>query len=103
MSERTALGAAQDTHGSRMKVSNELTLPLIAPRIFCWRRARVRSFSFGLHSLWRGGARAGRRLPLVSCVPPLPRAAWAPLFLAPLVRRSNPPPPLGGPPRAAPG
>jgi len=43
MSDCTARGAAQLTQGSRMKVSNEITLSLIAPRIFCWRRARVRS------------------------------------------------------------
>ena len=30
MSERTAFGAAQDTHGSRTNVSNEMTLSLIA-------------------------------------------------------------------------
>src|SRR5262249_12788230 len=66
MSERTAFGAVYDTHGSRMKVSNELTLFLIAPRIFCWRRARVRSFSLGLQSLWRVLAKASACLPLIS-------------------------------------
>ena len=68
MSERIAFGAAQETHGSRTNVSSEVTLSLIAPRIFCWRRARVRSFSRGLHSFLRVRASASACLPLSSCV-----------------------------------
>ena len=45
MSDRIAFGAAHDTHGSRKNVSNDVTLSLIAARIFCWRRTRARSSS----------------------------------------------------------
>ena len=37
--------------------------PFIAPRIFCWRRARVRSFSRGLHAFLRVRASASACLP----------------------------------------
>ena len=74
MSLRIAFGAAHATHGRRTKVSNELTLSLIEPRIFCWRRARVRSDSLGLHSLWRVRASASACLPLISCSPPFRRS-----------------------------
>ena len=74
MSERIAFGAAQDTHGSRTNVSNDVTLSLIAERIFCWRRARARSFSCGLQSLWRVRASASACLPLISCVPAFSRS-----------------------------
>ena len=62
MSERIAFGAAQDTHGRRTNVSNEVTLPLIAERIFCWRRARVRSFSLRVALVVAGAGERERLL-----------------------------------------
>ena len=74
MSERIAFGAAHATHGSRTNVSNDVTLSLIEPMIFCWRRARVRSFSRGLHSFLRVRASASACLPSISCSPPFSRS-----------------------------
>ena len=54
-----------------MNVSKEVTLSLIEPTIFCWRRARVRSIPCGLQSLWRVRASASACLPLISCSPRL--------------------------------
>ena len=69
MSERIAFGAVHATHGRRTNVSSEVTLSLIADRIFCWRRAREKSLSFALHSFLRVRASASACLPLISCVP----------------------------------
>ena len=48
-----------------------VTLSLIEPMIFCCRRARVRSFSRGLHSFLRVRASASACLPSISCSPRL--------------------------------
>ncbi len=74
MSERIAFGAAHATHGNRTKVSRLVTLSLIEPMIFCWRRARVRSDSFGLHSFLRVRASASACLPSISCSPAFSRS-----------------------------
>ena len=58
MSERIAFGAAHETQGRRTKVSTDVTLSLIEPMIFCWRRARVRSDSLRVALVL---ARAGER------------------------------------------
>ena len=50
--------------GRRMNAERaDSTRDFIALRIFCWRRARVRSFSVGLQSLWRVRASASACLP----------------------------------------
>jgi hypothetical protein len=74
MSDWTARGAAQLTHGSRTKVSREMTLSLIAARIFCWRLARVRSSSRLAQSFLRVRASASACLPLISCSPAFSRS-----------------------------
>src|SRR4051794_41283650 len=99
MSDRIAFGAAHDTHGSRANVSSEETLSLTEPRIFCWRRARVRSDSLGLHSLWRGGGGGGGGVSVVFFFSPLPRPGEAPPLSPPLVLAGTAAPPAGGAPR----
>ena len=69
MSERTACGAAHDTHGSRTNVSNDVTLSFIAATSCCWRRARVRSSSLGLRRFLRVRASASAWSPLISVSP----------------------------------
>src|SRR4051794_41979408 len=63
MSLRSALGAFQAMNGSRGKAKGDSSRDFIADRIFCWRRARVRSDSALLQSLWRGGGGGGGRVP----------------------------------------
>ena len=46
MSERSALGTFQEISGSRANAIGDSSRRFIAPTIFCWRRARVRSSSF---------------------------------------------------------
>ena len=53
MSVRIALGAVHETQGRRKNVRGDISLPLIALRIRCWRAARSRSFSAGLQSFLR--------------------------------------------------
>ncbi len=69
MSLRSALGAFHAISGSRGNAKGEISRDFIADRIFCWRRARVRSDSLGLHSLWRVRASASACLPLIWVLP----------------------------------
>ena len=68
---RDRLRRAQAIHGRRTKPPGESTRLFIAARIFCWRRARVRSFSRGLQSFLRVRASASACLPLMCVVPGL--------------------------------
>ena len=56
---------------------------------FCWRRARVRSFSLGLHALWRVRARASACLPLMCVVPRCRRSVKPPFLKPPLMLRHD--------------
>src|SRR5919204_5772420 len=82
MSVRIALGASHETHGSRKNVVGDSRRCLIADMIFCWRRARERSFSRLLHRFLRVRASASACLPFRWWVPDLRRSVVPP-FLAP--------------------
>ena len=89
MSERTARGAAHDTHGSRMNVSNDVTLSFIACTSCCWRRARVRSFSLGSRRFLRVRASASACLPSISVSPFFSRSVVPPFARPPLIFEST--------------
>src|SRR5215207_555975 len=92
MSERTALGAAHETHGSRMNVSNDVTLSFIAETSCCWRLARARSSSLGLQRFLRVRASASAWRPLISVSPRLRRSVVPPLRRPPLILERTQPP-----------
>ena len=93
MSERTAFGAAQDTHGSRMNVSNDVTLSFIAATSCCWRRARVEVVLARVAEvLARAGQRERLRRPLSSVSPRLRRSVVPPLRRPPLISERTQPP-----------
>ena len=46
MSVRTVRGTSHAIHGSRTKPAGESARHFMPLRIFCWRRARLKSFSF---------------------------------------------------------
>src|SRR5918994_4050753 len=92
MSERTAWGAAHDTHGRRTNVSSEVTLSFMAATSCCWRRARSRSFSLGAHSFLRVRASASAWSPSISVSPLFSRRVKPPLALPPLILETTQPP-----------
>ena len=61
MSERSALGTFQEISGSRTNAIGDSSRRFIAPTIFCWRRARVRSSSLLVAGVL-AGARQRQRL-----------------------------------------
>ena len=69
MSERSALGTFQEISGSRANAIGDSSRRFIAPTIFCWRRARVRSSSFELQSFLRVRASASACLPSMCDLP----------------------------------
>ncbi len=92
MSERTALGAAHETHGRRANVSNEVTLSFIAATSCCCRRARSMSVSFGAQSFLRVRASASAWSPSISVSPFFRRSVVPPFFLPPLILETTQPP-----------
>ena len=92
MSLRSALGVFQAINGSRGNANGEISRDFIADRIFCWRRARVRSDSFGLHSLWRVRASASACLPLMWVLPSFSRSVKPPFLKPPLILETTQPP-----------
>src|SRR3954453_11413391 len=69
MSVFSVFGAFQEMKGRRIKPAGLNTRDFMALMTFCWRRARVRSFSLGLHRLWRVRARASACRPSMWVVP----------------------------------
>ena len=92
MSVFSVLGAFQEMKGRRMKPAGLKTRDFIALMTFCWRRARVRSFSFGLQRLWRVRARASACLPSMCVVPRCRRSVKPPFLKPPLMRDTTQPP-----------
>ena len=69
MSERSALGTFQEISGSRTNAIGDSRRRFIAATIFCWRRARVRSFSFFAQLFLRVRASASACLPSMCVLP----------------------------------
>src|SRR3954447_3240364 len=90
MSDCTDFGTFHEMSGSRRKPPIEKTRLFIAERIFCWRRARVRSSSRRLHRFSRvrvpgsprGGGGAGPLPPVVVGGPAPQARCVAPFFEA---------------------
>ncbi len=74
MSDRSALGASQEMSGRRAKAPGDVSRSFIPAKSFCWRRARVRSLSFGRQSFLRVRARARAWSPSSRVVPGLRRS-----------------------------
>ncbi len=75
MSDWTARGAAQLTHGRRTKVSSEMTLSLIAREdLLLAAGAGAVVLALGLHSFLRVRASASACLPSISCSPAFSRS-----------------------------
>src|SRR5215218_4706780 len=82
MSDTTDFGTFQEMTGRRTKPPIENSWSFMAARIFCWRRARVRSSSRLLHSFLRVRARASAWRPSMCVVPRLRRSVAAVLEAA---------------------
>src|SRR3954453_812400 len=92
MSDWIALGTFQATHGMRTNVVGENRPCFIDERIFCWRRALVRSFSRGLQRLCRVRASASACLPLMWVLPDFSRSVKPPFLKPPLILETTQPP-----------